>query len=200
MTEAASEVYCQEGQEGRPRRRRARMAAAAPEGTQAPVNVYDLIAQLQQAPALKAILLNRMDEEYQNYRRATEKALDAVAEVVRLGLEPVYRELARLERKVDEALGQVRPAANAGPRPAGPRRRIRWGSSPEDIRATVFRQLEEMLQDGEELSTELIKRRIPSMLRWIYGERAVFNGIEGLREEFRRLRAAGRQPGEVQPA
>ncbi len=169
-------------------------------------NVYELLDKLLEAPTLKSVLLNRMDEEYQNYRRATEKTLDAVVEVVRLGLEPVYKELARLEQKVDEALGQVRePGAGPGRIPAAPKRRIRWGSNPEDIRATVFRQLEELVADGEELSTELIKRRIPSMLRWIYGERAVFDGIEGLRAEFRRVRAAQQQQeakaeGEVQPA
>jgi len=133
-------------------------------------NVYELLDKLLEAPTLKSVLLNRRDEEYQNYRRATEKTLDAVVEVVRLGLEPVYKELARLEQKVGEALGRVRePGAAAGRAPAAP------------------------------------KRRIPSMLRWIYGERAVFDGIEGLRAEFRRLRAAQQQQeakaeGEVQPA
>lgn len=166
-------------------------------------NVYDLLDKLQQAPTLKAVLLSRMDEEYQNYRRATERTLDAVVEVVRLGLEPVYQEMSRLERKVDEALEHVRAAGPAGASqpsaPSAPKRRIRWGSTPEDIRATVFQQLDQLLADGEELSTEVIKQRVPSMLRWIYGERAVFNGIEGLREEFRRARAAATQAAEAEP-
>lgn len=78
-----------------------------------------------------------------------------------------------------DAAGLPGPAAMAA------RRRIRWGSSPDTVRDTVFAQLSGLVDDPDLVSTELIKQRIPSMLRWIYGERAVFKGIEGLRREFR---------------
>ncbi len=173
-------------------------------------NVYDFIHKLHEAPTLKNVLLARMEEEYRAYRQATEKALDAMAEVVQLGVDPLYKEVARLQQSVEELAGRVEALqrlsrqdavimsdllADGGGDPAafGPaghppglagKKRIRWGSNPESIRQTVFNQLRLLEEQGEEITTETIKQRIPSMLRWIYGERAVFNGIEGLRRDF----------------
>lgn len=164
-------------------------------------NIYDLIHKLHETPTLKSVVLSRMEEEYQNYRQALEKNLDAVAELLKIGLEPVYEELIVLQQRLDDLSLAIRnlPAGENSPdayrnavmnvegEPAtsgGRRKRIRWGSNPEGIRETVFAQLQALLEEGEEISTETIKKRIPSMLRWIYGEKAVFNGIEGLRQEF----------------
>lgn len=174
-------------------------------------NVYDFMHKLQEAPTLKSVLLARMDEEYQNYRRATEKTLDAVSEILQLGLEPVYRELGKVHERLNAVLGEAeawpadgvdgRPHGGAAPGEAQARKkRIRWGSTPEDIRETVFSQLNELVERGEEISTETIKEHVPSMLRWIYGDRAVFEGIEGLRREFLRRREGSRPEDEVQPA
>lgn len=176
-------------------------------------NVYDFLHKLQEAPALKSVLLARMDEEYQNYRRATEKTLDAVSEILQLGLDPVYRELGKVHERLNAVLGEAEawPADGEGARPRGGaaaeeapaqarKKRIRWGATPEDIRETVFSQLSELVERGEEISTETIKAHVPSMLRWIYGDRAVFEGIEGLRREFLRRREGSRPEDEVQPA
>lgn len=174
-------------------------------------NVYDFMHKLQEAPTLKSVLLARMDEEYQNYRRATEKTLDAVSEILQLGLDPVYRELGKVHERLNALLGEGgewqddgeggRPRGAAAPGEAQARKkRIRWGSTPEDIRETVFSQLNELVERGEEISTETIKEHVPSMLRWIYGDRAVFEGIEGLRREFLRRREGSRPEDEVQPA
>lgn len=167
-------------------------------------NVYDFIHKLHEAPTLKSVLLARMDEEYKNYRQATERTLDAVAEIVQLGLEPVCREMAAVRQRLDQIAGLLADEGYQGaplkftPLPSGEdsavmtrKKRIRWGSSPDDVRETVFAQLRELVAAGEEISTETIKQRVPSMLRWIYGDRAVFAGIEGLRREF--LQAAGEQ-------
>lgn len=174
-------------------------------------NVYDFMHKLQETPTLKAVLLARMDEEYQNYRRATEKTLDAVSEILQLGLDPVYQELAKVQQRLNAVLGEAaewpagddgRPRGGAAPGEAAVqarKKRIRWGATPEDIRETVFSQLNELVERGEEISTETIKEHVPSMLRWIYGDRAVFEGIEGLRREFLRRRE-GRTEDEVQPA
>lgn len=160
-------------------------------------NVYDFIHKLHEAPTLKSVLLARMDEEYKNYRQATERTLDAVAEIVQLGLEPVCREMAAVRQRLDEIAGFLADerlqgaSLNLSPLSDGEdtvararKKRIRWGSSPDDVRETVFAQLRELIAAGEEISTETIKQRVPSMLRWIYGDRAVFEGIEGLRREF----------------
>lgn len=171
-------------------------------------NVYDFMQKLQEAPALKAVLLDRMDDEYRHYRQATEKALDAVAEVVKLGIEPLWTEVEALRERV-AALAPLVEGKGAGPvvaqaggagRPAlarqatAGRKRIRWGSEPMAIRGTVFEQLRQLLNEGEEISTEVIKQRIPSMLRWIYGQKAVFDGIEGLRRDFHASSWSGGRP------
>lgn len=171
-------------------------------------NIYDVLHKLQETPTLKSVLLARMDEEYKNYRQATERTLDAVAEIVQLGLEPLYREMETLRQRVDDLASRF--AQDAGRMSASPvaslpsdasvlarvrKKRIRWGSSPDDVRETVFAQLRALVAAGEEISTETIKQRVPSMLRWIYGERAVFEGIEGLRREF--FRAMGQQGPEA---
>lgn len=173
-------------------------------------NIYDLIHKLHETPTLKTVLLSRMEEEYQSYRQALEKNLDAVAELLKIGLEPVYEELAMLQQRLDDLSLEFRNPPAREHAPSGPRntamveqravmngsrqKRIRWGSTPETIRQTVFAQLQALLEEGEEISTETIKKRIPSMLRWIYGEKAVFDGIEGLRREFLRAATAPRQP------
>ncbi len=177
-------------------------------------NVYDFLHKLQEAPTLKSVLLARLDEEYRNYRLATEKTLDAVAEIMKLGIDPLYAELAELKEQVAalharvEAIagGSWTPGGDALPAPAslahtparGRKRRIRWGSTPEAIRQTVFHQLRLLIDEGEEISTETIKQRCPSMLRWIYGDKAVFEGIEGLRREFFGSEG-GKEPPLVQP-
>lgn len=176
-------------------------------------NVYDFIHKLHEAPTLKSVLLGRMDEEYQNYRRATEHTLDAVAEILQLALEPVYNEMTAIRQRLEELAhlqanghGQ-HPSLTLSPLHSGEdvlvanrKKRIRWGSNPDDIRETVFAQLRQLVMAGEEISTETIKQRVPSMLRWIYGDRAVFDGIEGLRHEF--LRSTGQQaaPADAGPA
>lgn len=160
-------------------------------------NIYEFLHKLNEAPTLKSVLLTRMDEEYQNYRRAVEKTLDAVAELIRIGIEPLYQEMNSIQRQLerlaclhdavegddDGPTFTPTPTSISGP-VRGKKKRIRWGSDPETIRRTVFEQLRELTSDGEEISTETIKQRVPSMLRWIYGERAIFEGIEGLRREF----------------
>lgn len=174
-------------------------------------NVYDFIHKLHEAPTLKSVLLARMEEEYKTYRQATEKALDATAEILQMGMEPLYNEVRLLQQQVANLAHQLDILRNVGrtdavdmsepltarqgsaaPVPLPTRgqvalvgkKRIRWGSNPETIRETVFDQLRHLTQQGEEITTETIKQRIPSMLRWIYGERAVFDGIDGLRREF----------------
>lgn len=162
-------------------------------------NVYDFLHKINESTALKSVLLSRMDEEYRNYRMATEKTLDAVAEIVKMGIEPLYREIAILKDMLsrlieneplnnkDQNQNDISPVLSETSRlnllkPA--RKRIKWGNTPEVIRQTVFRELHRLREMGLDISTETIKQHCPSMLRWIYGERAMFQGIDGLRQEF----------------
>lgn len=183
-------------------------------------NVYDFIHKLHEAPTLKNVLLARMDEEHRTYRQATEKTLDALAEILQLGLDPLYEEIAVLKQAVADLARRVENRGGGGqaertdvpltPRndmataagrsgsrlPLIDKKRIRWGSDPATIRETVFGKLLLLEEQGEEITTETIKQRIPSMLRWIYGERAVFGGIDGLRRDYQAWKQA-REAGAV---
>jgi len=191
-------------------------------------NITDLITKLSQAPTLKEVLLSKMDEEYKNYRLATEKTIDAVAEVVRMGFEPLARELGAALDRLDELeavvaaaglteadlpaaglpaadlpasglpgtstpasagpVARARRTPNGSPRAASaagagnpvaaPSARIRWGSTPAEIRSIVARQLQRLNAEGKNIDTKTIRAEVPSMLKWLYGKRAVFDGLE----------------------
>ncbi|MDD4587508.1 MAG: hypothetical protein PHC60_03825 [Heliobacteriaceae bacterium] len=64
-------------------------------------------------------------------------------------------------------------------------RRIRWGSTTEEIRRTVFNQLQLLEGRGKEITITTIKAEIPSMMRYVYGEKALFKGIGDLLTEYR---------------
>lgn len=70
-----------------------------------------------------------------------------------------------------------------------PGRRIRWGESDEEIRRTIFEQLDRIQKDGQPLTTESIKRFVPGMLRWLYGQQKMFDGIEALRAAYAEWKA-----------
>lgn len=160
-------------------------------------NVTDFLRKLQEAPGLRSVLLDKMDQEYQNYRLAVERTLDAVADVVTLAVENLALEVVELRERVAQleerqaGSGPAEPeteqaaASQASPSPRR-HRRIRWGSNTEEVRRTCFKQLERLEHSGEPITTETIKRHVPGMLRWLYGENAIFSGIEGLRKAYTR--------------
>ncbi|MTV48685.1 hypothetical protein GJ688_06795 [Heliobacillus mobilis] len=63
--------------------------------------------------------------------------------------------------------------------------RIRWGNTDDEIRNTVFEQLKALEERGKEITITTIKAEVPSMMRYVYGERALFKGIGDLLEEYR---------------
>ncbi len=162
-------------------------------------NITDLLTKLSQAPTLKEVLLSKMDEEYKTYRLATERTIDAVAEVVKMALEPMAQQLWMALDRVDHieatlagaGLCEVkeRRARNGSARRAAPARetaaapaqtsaRIRWGSTPAEIRTIVAQQLQRLHAEGKNIDTKTIRAEVPSMLKWLYGKRAVFDGLE----------------------
>lgn len=171
-------------------------------------NITDLVGVLSHSPALKEALLARLDEEYRTYRLAIERTVEAVNQLLGAALSATDRRLEDLEKRVAALEGRAvqdaappapagavaaggEQAGGAGPRPA--RKRIRWGSTPEEIKCTTFRVLEGLQRSGERITVGLIRRRTPSMMRWLYGDKAVFAGLKGLLEEYRRhvAQAAG---------
>lgn len=164
-------------------------------------NVVDFLEKLSEAPSLKAVLLNKMDEEYRNYRLATEKTLDAVAQLLFMALEPLRDTLAGLDARLARLEGRepslpARASSETAAQPARPRRssgkpRIRWGSTEEEIRQTVRARAQALLQEGHALTVSNIQKEVPSMLRYLYGEKAVFPGLKGLIQDLDSKAAAG---------
>jgi len=192
-------------------------------------NLNDLVGLLGQSPALKEVLLSRLDEEYRHYRLAIERTVQAVNDLVGASVHRVAGEIAELRQQVASlqaavgqgarqpgrrAMGAIRvveggaipPAAGGNTaetvatcrpvkrRPeAGRTRRIRWGNTPEEIKSTSFQVLQRLEQDGGRITVGVIRSQAPSMMRWLYGEKAVFSGLKGLLEEYQQhlSRAAG---------
>ncbi|MEW6545411.1 MAG: hypothetical protein AB1446_00650 [Bacillota bacterium] len=170
-------------------------------------NITELVGVLSQSPALKEALLARLDEEYRTYRLAIERTVEAVNQLVGAALQATHRQIQQLESRVQlleevvrEGQSVVCPAAapdaaasgdddrEAGhpgaPQARPARKRIRWGNTPEEIKNTTFRVLEGLQKSGERITVGLIRSRTPSMMRWLYGEKAVFAGLKGLLEEY----------------
>ncbi|MZP28213.1 hypothetical protein GTO91_00545 [Heliobacterium undosum] len=63
--------------------------------------------------------------------------------------------------------------------------RIRWGTTDEEIRHTVFEQLRSLEEKGKDITITTIKSEVPSMMRYVYGDKALFKGIGELLEEYR---------------
>ncbi|MGE5590806.1 MAG: hypothetical protein ACM3ZA_09365 [Bacillota bacterium] len=183
-------------------------------------NVVDFLKRLSEAPGLKSVLLQKMDEEYKSYRLATERTLDAVAELLYIALEPLRDTLQEMDGRLTtlelhlqgaaEGAPQAGQSVAATPRQAeapGPRRRgrgrgsaspapttaaaepapgrerkprIRWGANADEIRQTVRAHARQMLSQGQDLTVSNIQKQVPSMLRYLYGEKAVFEGLKGL--------------------
>ncbi|MZP31328.1 hypothetical protein GTO91_16600 [Heliobacterium undosum] len=152
----------------------------------------DLISRLQSSPVLKEMILRRMDEQYQQYRHATEETLNTVTSILIEALNRFEGEAGELRRRI-QRLESEHPGtpsrADISTRPTplswAPGKRIRWGSTPEEIKSSVFLQLERLQEMGNPICVETIKNEVPGMLRWLYGEKAVFNGLKGLQQEYR---------------
>ncbi|QGG47556.1 hypothetical protein [Heliorestis convoluta] len=62
--------------------------------------------------------------------------------------------------------------------------RIRWGSTEEEVKKTVFEKLNDLENQGLEISVNNIKSHYASMMRYIYGKEAIFKGIGALLDEY----------------
>lgn len=160
-------------------------------------NLAEFVGVLSQSPSLKEALLARLDEEYRNYRLAIERTVEAVSQLVGAALRDLTGEVSVLRNRVQDLEEAVRKfngqeQAGNGPERREPRmarRRIRWGTTPDEIKATSFQVLEDLEKTGERITVGLIRSRAPSLMRWLYGEKAVFTGLKGLLEEYERRTA-----------
>ncbi|MTV48870.1 hypothetical protein GJ688_07730 [Heliobacillus mobilis] len=69
--------------------------------------------------------------------------------------------------------------------------RIRWGSTEEEIKNTIFEQLRLLEEHGKEITVTNIKEDVPSMMRFLYGKDALFQGINALIEEYEQIKKGG---------
>ncbi|MZP30373.1 hypothetical protein GTO91_11685 [Heliobacterium undosum] len=121
-------------------------------------------------------------EESERQASAAEAAAEAASEAVETTIELVDEAPRRgRRRKVAEPVA-VKPA------------RIRWGSSEDEIKATIFEQLRLLEERGKEITVTNIKEEVPSMMRFLYGKDAMFQGINALIEEYQRRKSAGELP------
>ncbi|KAB2952399.1 hypothetical protein F9B85_09600 [Heliorestis acidaminivorans] len=68
--------------------------------------------------------------------------------------------------------------------------RIRWGSTEEEIKKTVFEKLSNLESQGLEINVNNIKSQYASMMRYLYGNDAIFKGIPALMEEYEALKSS----------
>ncbi|MTV50503.1 hypothetical protein GJ688_16275 [Heliobacillus mobilis] len=162
-------------------------------GTLQEFHVDDLVSRLESSPILKTLILDRMDDQYRQYRQATEQTLDLLTDILAESLKRFEKEAESLRQRIACLENSQRTdslSLNKPPYPVplnwNPNKRIRWGSTPEEIKAAVFRQLQRLQANGNPICVETIKSEVPGMLRWLYGEKAVFNGLKGLQQEYRR--------------
>lgn len=153
----------------------------------------DLIARIESSPTLKDLITHRMDDQYRQYRQATEDTLNLVTSIVSEALHRFESETLHLKQRLqflEGRLADLPPAVDGNPFTYplnwSPSKRIRWGSSQEEIKATIFQHLQRLQASGKPICVETIKLEVPGMLRWLYGEKAVFKGLKGLHQEYRK--------------
>ncbi|TCP62071.1 hypothetical protein [Heliophilum fasciatum] len=139
-------------------------------------------------PNFRNLLLKRLEDQQCQEKKSLEEVIDMVEVMIvaveRLGLE--YQHLQHRLQEIESKLGQAPLSTAIPPGVWGTNRRIRWGNSPEEIRQCVFHQLLRLQATGKPICVSTIKNEVPGMLRWLYGEKAVFRGLKGLHQEFHR--------------
>lgn len=147
-------------------------------------NLADLICMLNESPALKSVLLSKMDEEYKSYRQAIEKTFDGIAEILHNSTQGIVEVLKSLEMRIEaleQGLVAAVPHAETDALPAKPKVRTRthrkWGTTPEEIRQNILEQIHQLQLAGYPINSETIKTQLSGILRFLYGKNAVFKGI-----------------------
>lgn len=128
---------------------------------------------------------------------------DGIAGLLQTAAEPLWTEIATLQQRVrdlERKVTALQAAAGArGERGAGRgrswsgrgaagrspgTRRIRWGSSDEEIRQTVLAEAARIRERTGKLDVATLRAELPSVFRFLYGDRAVFAGVKGLAAEL----------------
>ncbi|KAB2952594.1 hypothetical protein F9B85_07985 [Heliorestis acidaminivorans] len=156
--------------------------------------------------------LQKLDEEHQRYRQVLEATYALSEEMMQATLEPLHKELIAIREQIESikttALSQekievteralenekkeqeekrssARVRGNRKKEERSPKSRIRWGNTDEEIRKTVFEQLHSLEQKGKDITITTIKSEVPSMMRYVYGDKALFKGIGDLMDEYK---------------
>ncbi|QGG49386.1 hypothetical protein [Heliorestis convoluta] len=158
--------------------------------------------------------LQKLDEEHRRYRQVLEAAYALSEEMMQAALEPLHKELQAIrgqvetiktmaqpqvqdkehyqesEQKAQEKKSTPRGRNNRKKEEKSTRSRIRWGNTEEEIRKTVFEQLQSLESRGKEITITTIKTEVPSMMRYVYGDKALFKGIGELMEEYEEAKSS----------
>jgi hypothetical protein len=129
---------------------------------------------------------------------------DGIAGLLYSATEPLWGELNELQQRVRDLERKLAAMHAAGGqrvgRPPGGRgralssrvaasrspgtRRIRWGNSDEEIRQTVLAEAARIRDRTGKLDVATLRAELPSVFRFLYGDRAVFAGVKGLAAEL----------------
>lgn len=129
---------------------------------------------------------------------------EGISALLYAATEPLWDEINELQQRVRDLERKVaalqatsgarvgRQAGNRGRavagRGAGGRtpgsRRIRWGNSDEEIRQTVLAEAARIRDRTGRLDVATLRAELPSVFRFLYGDRAVFAGVKGLAQEL----------------
>lgn len=129
---------------------------------------------------------------------------EGIAGLLDSATEPLWGEIAALQQRVRDLERRLTAMQAAGGarvgRPPGTRgraaagrgsggrspgsRRIRWGNSDEEIRQTVLAEAARIRDRTGKLDVATLRAELPSVFRFLYGDRAVFAGVKGLAAEL----------------
>ncbi|ABZ82806.1 hypothetical protein HM1_0187 [Heliomicrobium modesticaldum Ice1] len=149
-------------------------------------------------------LVNRALEPVMNELTALRQALEELKATVKEESERQASAASATPEAATEAVETISGLVGETPRRGRRRRaagpvavkppRIRWGNSEDEIKATIFEQLRLLEERGKEITVTNIKEEVPSMMRFLYGKDAMFQGISALFEEYQRRKSASELP------
>lgn len=140
-------------------------------------SVDDVLYMLQETPTLKELLMQRLDAEYEHYKLAIERTLDAVARIQETALSAVLNRIQVLEEEIltlkNKKLTAERPLS------------LRAGrKSLNEIRNYVFPRIAVILEQNEKPGLKAVTEAFPGIRYYIYHLK-VWPGFQEMLADFR---------------
>lgn len=167
-------------------------------------SVEDMLYTLQETPTIKQLLLERLETEYQNYKLAIERTMDAVFKVTEQALLAVQEQINSLQRELLQQKNLIQdleyrqrtapggsPASGSGkPKRQGRKR------SPLEMKEHVFGKMAQMEAGEQELTLENILHFFPGVTYYLYTLK-LWSGIQEMLAEYHLCKSEQPNPGEI---